>query len=108
MGRFIDTKLIKLLMGSPRPTGFDYKETLSFVVCLNLVHIIFSFAVNQGWSLHQLNVSNAFLCGDLTERIFMEQPLGYAVQGETTHVCHLHCAIYGLQQSPRAWFAKFS
>ena len=38
----------------------------------------------------------------------MEQPLGYVVQGETTQVCHLHRAIYGLKQSPRAWFEKFS
>ena len=38
----------------------------------------------------------------------MEQPPRYAVQGETTQVCHRHCAIYGLKQSPRPWFTKFS
>ena len=44
----------------------DYKETFCLMVCLNSVHIILSVAVNQGWYLHQLNVSNAFLYGDLT------------------------------------------
>ena len=50
---------------------------------------------------------NAFLYG-LTERVFMEQPPRYVVQGETTHVCYLHPTIYGLKQSPFSWFVKFS
>ena len=29
---------------------------------------------------------NVFLYGDLIEHVFMEQPLGYAVQGETTQL----------------------
>ena len=37
----------------------------------------------------------------------MEQPPGYVVQGEKM-VCSLKKAIYGLKQSPRAWFEKFS
>ena len=36
------------------------------------------------------------------------KPPRYAIQGETTPVCHLHRVIYGLKQSPCAWFAKFS
>jgi len=37
----------------------------------------------------------------------MEQPLGYIAQEENT-VCRVKKAIYGLKQSPRAWFKKFS
>lgn len=36
------------------------------------------------------------------------QPQGYAAEGETTKVCKLIQSIYGLKQSPRAWFEKFS
>ena len=43
-----------------------------------------------------------FLYDDLTEHDFMEQPPGYVVQGESTQECHLHHAIYGLKQGPRA------
>ena len=38
----------------------------------------------------------------------MEQHLGYVAQGETSQVCLLGRAIYGLKQSPRAWFVKLS
>ena len=37
----------------------------------------------------------------------MEQPPGYVAQGED-RVCRLKKAIYGLKQSPRAWFEKFN
>ncbi|XP_042056533.1 uncharacterized protein LOC121801150 [Salvia splendens] len=59
--------------------------------------------------VYQLDVKNAFLYGDLTPTVFMEQPPGYVAQGEdATKVCCLKKAIYGLKQSPKAWFDKFS
>ena len=38
----------------------------------------------------------------------MEQPPGFVAQGEIGRVCHLRNSLYGLKQSPRAWFSKFS
>nr|KYP75522.1 ATP-dependent DNA helicase 2 subunit 1 [Cajanus cajan] len=32
------------------------------------------------WSLHQLNIKNAFLCGYLEEDIYMEQPFGFVAK----------------------------
>jgi len=56
--------------------------------------------------LFQLEVKNAFLYGDLKET-YMEQLSEYVAQGENK-VCRLMKAIYGLKQSPQAWFEKFS
>ena len=38
----------------------------------------------------------------------MEQPLGFVVQGEIGKVCRFQKSLYGLKQSPCAWFGKFS
>ena len=38
----------------------------------------------------------------------MEQPPGFVAQGESGLVCRLRRSLYGLKQSPRAWFAHFS
>ena len=43
----------------------NYIETFSLVICLPSVRVLLSFVVNQAWSVHQLNVYNAFLYGDL-------------------------------------------
>ncbi|RVW47857.1 Retrovirus-related Pol polyprotein from transposon RE1 [Vitis vinifera] len=38
----------------------------------------------------------------------MEQPPGFVAQGESGLVCRLRRSLYGLKQSPRAWFSRFS
>jgi len=60
-------------------------------------------ALNHGWSLHQMDVNNAFLQGNLTEDVYMQQPPGFVHTEYPTHVCKLRKAIYGLRQAPRTW-----
>ena len=54
--------------------GIDYIETFFPVVCMNSIRVLLSLVINLDWSLHQLDVFNAFLYGDLTKQVFMEQP----------------------------------
>jgi hypothetical protein len=67
-----------------------------------------SIAATNDWPLHQLDIKNAFLHGDLKEEVDMEQPPGFVAQGESSKVCRLRKSLYGLKQSPRAWFGRFS
>ena len=38
----------------------------------------------------------------------MEQPPRFVAQGESGLVCRIRRSLYGLKQSPRAWFGRFS
>lgn len=89
--------------GYSQTQGLDYNDTFSPVARLNSVRILISLAVNFNWPLHQLDVTNAFLHGDLQEEVYMQQSHGFVAAGESQKVCKLHKSIYGLKQSPRAW-----
>ncbi|KAL6346966.1 hypothetical protein AAG906_006026 [Vitis piasezkii] len=74
--------------------GLDFEDTFSPVVHPATIRIILSIAVTYGWSLHQLDVKNAFLHGHLSEEVYMEQPPGYIDRQFPQHVCHLKCTFY--------------
>jgi Reverse transcriptase (RNA-dependent DNA polymerase) len=86
--------------------GFDYLDTFSPVIKPTIVQIVLSIAVAHNWPLHQLNINNAFLHGDLKEIIFMDQPPGFTDSVHPSNVCKLKKALYSLKQVPRAWFQK--
>jgi hypothetical protein len=64
--------------------------------------------VHYNWPLKQLNVSNAFLHGHLSEEVFMEQHTSFVDSKLPGHVWKLKKALYGLKHAPRAWFHRFS
>jgi len=92
-------------LGNKQEYGIDYDETFVSVVKMTTVRTIFSIAASNGWSLHQIDVKNAFLHGDLTEDIYMTPPQG--LFSSSKGVFKLKRSLYGLKQAPRAWYAKF-
>nr|GEU58103.1 hypothetical protein [Tanacetum cinerariifolium] len=63
--------------GSTQLEGVDVDETFSLVVKPDIIQTVLILAVSQHWSIHQLDVKNAFLHGDLSEMVYMHQPLGF-------------------------------
>ncbi len=65
--------------------------------------MIIGLAAKHGLKLHQLDVTTAFLNGQLQEEVYMEQPDGFIAEGQEKLVCKLKRSIYGLKQSPQCW-----
>ena len=68
-----------------------------------------SLVANLDWPLQQFDVKNAFLHGELFEEVYMDLPPGCMIPEEHCQkVCRLKKSLYGLKQSPRAWFERFT
>ncbi|RVW17568.1 Retrovirus-related Pol polyprotein from transposon RE1 [Vitis vinifera] len=93
--------------GYTQTYGVDYQETFAPVAKMNTVRILLSLVAHYNWQLLQYDVKNAFLHGDLDEEINMNIPPEF--EGNIGNkVCKLKEALYGLKQSPRAWFGRFA
>jgi hypothetical protein len=84
--------------------GIDYNETFALVAKMDSIRLTLSIATTKGWEVHKMDVNNAFLHGDLSEEIYMDQPQGF--MQDSSLVRRLKKSLYGLKQAPRAWYAK--
>lgn len=95
-----------VIKGFAQRKGIDYKETFSPVARVTTIRTLLSVAAKEGMIIRQIDVSTAFLYGDLKEEIFMRQPPGYS--RDPIKVCRLKKSLYGLKQAPRCWNQRFT
>lgn len=74
---------------------------------MNSIRVLLALASNQNWVILRLDVKNAFLYGDLEEKVYMKLAPGFQISPGTDKVCKLKKALYGLKQLARAWFERF-
>jgi hypothetical protein len=97
-------KLRLVAKGFQQVHGIDYDETFAPVVKMDSIRLALSITTTKGWEFHQMDKKNAFIHGDLSEYIYMEQPQGF--MQDSSLVCRLKKSLYGLKQVLRASYVK--
>jgi len=77
------------------------------VVMMKTVRSLLRIVAAEKWEVHQMDVHNAFLHGDLEEEVYMKLSVGFR-HSDPKNVCRLHKSLYELKQAPRCWFSKLS
>ena len=94
--------------GFSQTPGGDFNETFGPVVRFGTIRSLLAMGVKRNMSIHQMDVTTAFLNGNLKEDIYLRQPEGFEEPGREDQVCHLHKSLYGLKQSPCCWYEQLS
>lgn len=72
------------------------------------VRTVLTFVESKQWHIHQMDVYNAFLQGDLYDEIYMEPPQGF-LSLERISINQYSDSLnilYELKQAPRQWNAN--
>jgi hypothetical protein len=95
-----------VVKGYAQRQGEDYDEVFAPVAWMVAVRQVIALAAHEGWQIHHMDVKSAFWNGNLMEKVFVQHPPGFEVQGAEHKVFRLHKALYELHQAPRAWNQK--
>jgi len=90
--------------GHTQKAGIDYEEIFAPVARYEIVRTLLAAAVEEEMYVHQMDVVSAYVQGNLTDEIFMEQPELFKEDNES--VCKLNKPLYGLKQSGRMWYNR--
>ena len=100
------TKLVA--KGFTQKDGIDYKKTFSLVSRKDSLRIINDLIAHYDLDLYQMDVKIAFLNRDLEEKIYIDPPEGFSIEGKEHMVCKLKKSIYELKQPSRQRYLKFN
>lgn len=69
--------------GYAQQHSVDYNEVFAPVARWDTIRMILALAAQKNWCVFQLDVKSAFLYGELSEDVYVEQPQGYMKEKST-------------------------
>lgn len=75
--------------GYTQQEGVDFHDNFFPVAKMVTVRCALSLAAMNDWLVFQMDVYNAFLQGDLNQKVFMVLSQGFGSKGEKSKVCKL-------------------
>ena len=86
--------------------GFDYLEIFAPTVRMPAIRVVLAMAATHDLHLCSIDISHAYLNGEIDCDVYMEQPVGFAVGDPRQMVCLLKKSIYGMKQGGNRWNQK--
>jgi hypothetical protein len=68
--------------GYKKQYGVDYEDVFAPVARVKTVRLMTSLTAQKRWKIFQMDVKSAFLNTNLEEKVYVEQPTGFVVNGE--------------------------
>lgn len=96
-----------VVRGHTQREGVDYEETFAPVSRYETIRTLLAASVDEEMYIHQMDVVSAYVQGELSDEVYMEQPEMYVQKDEESKVCKLLKPLYGLKQSGREWYNTF-
>ena len=98
-----------VICGNRQRPGFDFDDTYTPVARPESTRLFLSMVAIRNMEWEQIDYTTAYLNALIDERcIFMRPPIGYYAfrldQSESSKVCMLKQALYGLRQSANLWY----
>lgn len=84
--------------------AWEYGETFAPVVKGTTERTLLALAAVWDLELHGMDVSAAFLQGEMKEVVYISQAEGFVEPGQEEDVCQLTGNLYGLKQAGRTWW----
>ncbi|GJY56311.1 retrovirus-related pol polyprotein from transposon TNT 1-94 [Tanacetum coccineum] len=104
-GTIIKNKARLVAQGYRQEEGVDYDEVFAPVARIEAIRLFLAFASFMGFSVYQMDVKSAFLYGNITEEVYVNQPPGFVDPHHPNKVYKVIKALYGLHQAPRACYS---
>lgn len=105
-GKIDRYKVRYVAQGYTQRQGIDYNETFAPVAKTASIRALLALAAWHNLFVDQMDVTTAYLNGEIDYPIYMRQPAGSVKPGNEKLVCLLKKSIYGLRQSGRMWYQK--
>nr|GEZ85305.1 Gag-Pol polyprotein [Tanacetum cinerariifolium] len=80
--------------GYVQKEGVDFEESFAPVVRLKAVRLFIAYAAHKSFTIYQMDVKTAFLYGPLKEKVYVNQPDGFADPYHPDKVYRLKKALY--------------
>jgi hypothetical protein len=83
--------------------GFDYIEIFAPTVRMPTIQVVLAISALHDYHLRSIDISHAYLNGEMDCDVYMEQPEGFAEGDPRQTVCLLQKSIYGTKQGGNRW-----